>query len=121
MEAWVRQNCTLQFPVSKILLTAPLFCQCTTVNTDNTFPSNLNDLAHDMTVFSIYLEVIFELIKSLDPNKVHGYDGISVKTLKSCGPSICEPVTLIFESFLASGHFSDVSKKSLVHKKGISN
>lgn len=72
LEAWVRQNCTPQFPVSKILLTAPLFCQCTTVNTDSTFPSNLNDLAHDMTVFSIYLEVIFELIKSLDPNKVHG-------------------------------------------------
>ena len=71
--------------------------------------------------FNISSEVIFQLIKNLDPNKAHGYDGISAKMLKLCAPSICKPLILLFENCLASGEFPNLWKKSNivpVHKKG---
>ena len=74
--------------------------------------------------FNISSEVIFQLIKNLDPNKAHGYDGISAKMLKLCAPSICKPLILLFENCLASGEFPNLWKKSNivpVHKKGDNN
>ena len=71
--------------------------------------------------FNIFSEVIFQLIKNLDPNTAHGHDEISVKILKLCTPSICKPLTLLFENCLASGEFPNVWKKSNfvpVHNKG---
>ena len=36
-----------------------------------------------------------KIIKKLDPNKVHGYDIISVRMMKIFEPSICKPLELI--------------------------
>ena len=80
--------------------------QCTTINNNSALPSTLNYLTDDkLSSFSISSEVIFQLIKNLDPNKAHGHDEISVK--KFCAPSICKPLTLHFERCLASEHFPD--------------
>ena len=82
----------------------------------------MNHLTDDkLSSFNISSEVIFQLIKNLDPNKAHGHDEISVKMLKLCAPSIYKPLTLLFENGLASGEFPNVWKKSNiapVHKKG---
>ena len=82
----------------------------------------MNHLTDDkLSSFNISSEVIFQLIKNLDPNKAHGYDDISVKMLKLCAPSICKPLTLLFENCLRSGEFPNVWKRSNivpVHKKG---
>ena len=78
--------------------------QCTTINNNSVLPLTLNHLT--------------------DPNKAHGHDEIFVKMLKLCSPSICKPLTLLFENYLASGEFLNVWKKSNivpVHKKGIYN
>ena len=94
----------------------------TTVNTNGVLPSTSNYLTDDeLSPFNISSEVIFQLIKDLDPNKAHGHDEISVKMLKLCAPSICNPLTFLFENCLASGEFPNVRKKSniiSVHKKG---
>ena len=73
-----------------------------------------------LSSFNISSEVIFQLIKNRDPNIAHGHDGISVKMFKLCAPSIRKPLTLLFDNFLASGHFPHVWKKSNVpvQKKG---
>ena len=82
----------------------------------------MNHLTDDkLSSFNISSEVIFQLIKNLDPNKAHGYDDISVKMLKLCAPSICKPLTLLFENCVRSGEFPNVWKRSNivpVHKKG---
>ena len=78
--------------------------QCTTINNNSVLPLTLNHLT--------------------DPNKAHEHDEIFVKMLKLCSPSICKPLTLLFENYLASGEFLNVWKKSnivSVHKKGIYN
>ena len=95
-----------------------------TIN-NNVFPSTLNHLTDEkLSSFNISLEVIFQLIKYLDPNKAHGHDEIYVKMLKLCAPSICKSLTLPFENCLTYGEFPNVWKKSNivpVHKKGINN
>ena len=95
-----------------------------TIN-NNVFPSTLNHLTDEnLSSFNISSEVIFQLIKNLDPNKAHGHDEIYVKMLKLCAPSICKPLTLAFENCLTYGEFPNAWKKSNivpVHKKGINN
>ena len=88
-------------------------------------PSTLNHLTDDkLSSFNISSEVIFQLIKNLDPNKAHGHDGISVKMFKLCAPSMFKPLTLLFENCLISGEFSNVWKKVILFqsiKNGINN
>ena len=69
-------------------------------------------------------DYFIRLGKKLVPDKAHGHDEIYVKMLKLCAPSICTPLTLLFDNCLASGEFPNVWKKVLfqdvvpVHKKG---
>ena len=96
--------------------------QCTTVNNNSVLPMTLNHLTDDkLNSFNISSEVIFQLIKNLDPSKAHEHNEISVKMLKLCAPSLCKPLTLVFENCLASGEVPNVWKKSNivpVQKKG---
>ena len=63
---------------------------------------------------------IATIIHSLDPNKAHGYDMISIRMLKICDISICKPLELIFQSCIKHGKFLDEWKMANVvpaHKK----
>ena len=92
-------------------------------NIFNKYLANMtNHLTDDkLSSFNISSEIIFQLIKNLDPNKAHGDHEISVKMLKLCAPSICKLLFLLFKNCLASGEFCNIWKKSNivpVHKKG---
>ena len=90
---------------------------------NNVLPSTLNHSTDDkLSPFNVSSEVIFQLIKNLDPNKDHGHDEVSVKMLKLCVLSICKPLNLLFESCLVYEHFPDVWEKTNivpVHKKEV--
>ena len=59
----------------------------------STFHFSLHCLTNDrLSSFSIFSEVIFQSIKSLDPNKAHGQDEISLKMLKLCASSVRKPL-----------------------------
>ena len=63
---------------------------------------------------------IVTIIRSLDPNKAHGYNMISIRMLKICGKSICKPLELIFQSCIKHGKFPNERKMANVvpvHKK----
>ena len=63
-------------------------------------------------------------MQSLDGNKAHGYDGISMRMLKLSSPFIIKPLSIIFQNCLKSGILPDDWKKGnivLVHKKTINN
>ena len=57
--------------------------------------------------FCITDKDILAIIKSLDPNKFHGWDNISIKTIKICGGSLALPLKLISEAALNYGVFPD--------------
>ena len=54
---------------------------------------------------------IEKIIVSLNPNKAHGHDNISIRMLKICGDTIRKPLELIFKKALTTGLFPSEWKK----------
>ena len=64
---------------------------------------------------------IFKIIRSLNVNKAHGYEGISVRMMEMCNESLIQTLPLVFRGFIYTGVYPDTWKKSNivpVHKKG---
>ena len=65
-------------------------------------------------------EKLLKRIQSLDVNKAHGYDVISIRMLKLSSRSITKPLSIIFQSCMKSDIFPDDWKNGSivpVHKK----
>ena len=99
--------------------------QCQPLKNYSTLPKSntyhtenrLNDITFDN-------EKLLKIIQSLDANKAHGYDGISIKMLKLSSPFIIKPLSIIFQNCLKSGIFPDDWKKGnivLAHKKTVNS
>ena len=64
---------------------------------------------------------IAKVIQNLDPNKAQGHDNISIRMSKVCGPSVYNPLEIIFNQCLETGVFPTEWKKGNIvpiHKKG---
>ena len=69
---------------------------------------------------NIDTDTIIKLVRSLDPNKAHGFDGISKRMLKLCATSISKPLHILFNNSVISECFPNEWKKANVipvHKK----
>ena len=99
--------------------------QWTVINDGSSLPSELL-LKTDKFLSNITFssDDILKIIQNLDSEKAHGFDRISIRMLKICGPSICKPLEFIFKSCLESGIFPLEWKKANVvpvHKKMTDN
>ena len=80
-------------------------------------------LATHKTVTKINFDeqLISKLIVALNPNKAHGFEGLSIRMLQMGSNSISEPLSVTFRNFLKAGYFPTAWKKAnvvSVHKKG---
>ena len=74
--------------------------------------------------FPISDEKILNIIRSLNPNKAHGWDGISVRMIKLSDAALVVPLKIIFENCLRCGVFPDICRYANVvpvHKKNEKN
>ena len=99
-----------------------IFSQCTPISNDSALPDSSNSVSN-VSLSSIHFEDqdILKIIRSLNYNKAHGYDDISIRLLKICDSSIERPPSIIFKNCLQTGTFPNNEKKSNVvpiHKKG---
>ena len=96
--------------------------QCSLINTNSNLPSVPSKKTHKLLpTIHFTSDDILKIIKSLDPNKAHGHDMITIRMIKICDASICKPLELIFRSCLENVKFSTKWKKANVvpaHKKG---
>ena len=63
---------------------------------------------------------ILKIIRSLNVNKGHGHDGISIRMIKMCDESLVQPLSLSFRGCIVSGFYPDTRRRSSilpVHKK----
>ena len=77
-----------------------------------------------LTSFDIKDDNILSIIKTLNVDKAHGWDQLSIRMIKICGDPITFPLKLIFKSMINEGIFADDWKKSNVvpiHKKELKN
>ena len=95
--------------------------QCSLINSDSSLPCEIIKKTNN-SLYSVRFstEDILQIINSLDSNKVHGHDEISIRMLKICGFSVCRPLQIIYKSCLDRGKFPQEWKKANVvpvHKK----
>ena len=94
--------------------------QCTTIDTGSQIPKFKSPIAPPLAEFTISNKKILRIIRSLNPNKAHGWRNISTWMIKLCDDALLLPLRLIFENCLNQGIFPDMWKKtkvSLIHKK----
>ena len=96
--------------------------QCTPVSNNGTLTLVTTPVTNaSLSSISLNDQGIRKISHSLNINKAHRYDDISIRPLKICESSIVRPLTIIFKNCLESGYFPNNWKKSNVvpiHKKG---
>ena len=55
---------------------------------------------------------VLKIIRSLNVNKAHGHDGISIRMIKICDESLVQPLSLIFKGCIDTGVYPDTWRKS---------
>ena len=95
--------------------------QCSIIDNGSEITSFLHPITDKSLSNITFTEKDIEkVIQSLDPNKAHGHDMISIRVLKICGKSIIKPLLIIYKTCLVKGCFANELKKANVvpfHKK----
>ena len=98
--------------------------QCTTIDTGSEIPHDMPVPVALINEFSISDEKILNIIRSLNPNKAHGWDEISVRMIKLSDAALITPLKIIFTNCLRRGLFPEIWKYANVvpvHKKNEKN
>ena len=98
--------------------------QCTTIDTGSEIPQDAPVTTNLITDFVISEEKILNIIRSLNPNKAHGWDEISVRMIKLSDDALVLPLKTIFINCLRRGIFPEIWKYANVvpvHKKNEKN
>ena len=93
---------------------------CTPIDNTSRLPPFSYRTGSRIKSFHVTENDILAIIKTLDPNKAHGYDNISIKMIKICSQSLTLPLKIIFEHCLKKGKFPEIWKKANVvpvHKR----
>ena len=80
--------------------------QCTTIDTGSEIPQDTPVTTTLLTDFVISEEKILNIIRSLSPNKAHGWDEISVRMIKLSDDALFFPLKTIFINCLRRGYIS---------------
>ena len=89
--------------------------QCKILQNSSTVPDIAPNVNHpNLLSLEINPEDILKLIRNLDPNKSHGFDGISIRMIKMCDESIIKPLNIIFKNSINEGTFPSQWKKANV-------
>ena len=87
--------------------------KCTPVANDTSLLSLLNlNLTCNLSVINFTDDDILKIIRSLNINKPHGHDDISIRMIEICDKTILEPLSIISKNCIETGIFSDSWKKS---------
>ena len=98
--------------------------QCTTIDTGSAIPEHIPVTFTLKNTFAISEEKILQIIRSLNPNKAHGWDEISVRMIKLSDAALVAPLKIIFTNCLRSGIFPQIWKHGNVvpvHKENEKN
>ena len=98
--------------------------QCTTIDTGSDLPRNIPIPTSLISDLNISEEKILNIIRSLNPNKAHGWDEISIRMIKISDASLLTPLRIIFTNCLRQGVFPEIWKCANVvpvHKKNEKN
>ena len=88
--------------------------QCTPINNSSTLPPFEYKVNSNIADVSFSEKEIVSIIRSLNSNKAHGWDGISIRIIKMCDELFAPPLKIIFDTALKSGINPDKWKRENV-------
>ena len=96
--------------------------QCTPLHNNSKIPGNQTYTTNTkLSLIKFQNKNIITIIRSLNEDKAHGHDNISIRMVKICDISIVEPLSIIFNNCINQSMFPNIWKKSNIspiHKKG---
>ena len=98
--------------------------QCVPFTTGSQLPPIYYRTESRLSDLIISTDMMLSIINSLNPNKSHGCDNISIKMIQICRNVIVFPLKIIFDNCVKTGLFPDLWKMSNVcpvYKKGSKN
>ena len=98
--------------------------QCTVLNTSSVLPDFVKKTAKSLNEIKFTQNQITDLIRKLQPNKSHGFDGISARILKLADSAISLPLFTIYKDCIDKGIFPKkwkMANVSPIHKKNEKN
>ena len=84
------------------------------IDTGSAIPEHIPVTSTLINTFAISEEKILQIIRSLNPNKAHGWDEISVRMIKLSDAALVAPLKIIFTNCLRSGIFPQIWKHANV-------
>ena len=98
---------TSNFKEKAELFNSLLSNKCSLLNNCSKLPTNPRYVTDKrLSIINFTANNIEKIIVSLNSNKAHCHDNISIRMLKNCGDTICKPLELTFEQALTTGFFS---------------
>ena len=96
--------------------------QCTPFDNNSTIPGSQTYIT-DIKLSSLQFEDkdTIKISRSLDTNKAHEHDDISIKMLKICDLAITKPLSIISRNCINHSTFPDLWKKSNICPIQINN
>ena len=87
--------------------------QYTPISNDRIVPVSINFVTRErLSSLEFCVDDIVKIIRSLDQNKAHGHDEISICMIKLCASAISKPLHLIFSNCLETESFPKEWKKA---------
>ena len=87
--------------------------QCTPLNSNSKIFESQSYVNTKLPSVKFDSREIGNIIRSLDINKAHSHDNISIRMLKICGFAIVEPLTINFNSSINQSMFPDIWKNQI--------
>ena len=81
---------------------------CTPIDNESCLPFFSYRTRSRIKSFHVSENDILAIIKTIDPNKTHGFDNISIKMVTICSQSLILPLKTIFKHSLKKGKFPEI-------------
>ena len=107
-------------PILRVKPTCSIIEQCSILPTGSTLPTSQPRPTFFPQDVNIDKEEILKIIRSLDSNKAHSCDKVSIVMIKICDASSFDPLCMIYEKGLEKGVYPSIWKRANiipVHKK----
>ena len=94
------------------------------MNNTSSLPSITHFTDARLSDITVNSSTISSILKSLNPNKAHGCDNISIQMIKLCDDQIIKPLEMIFTNCLSMSYYPTLWKRANVtpvHKKSNKN
>ena len=108
------------FQTKAVIFNEHFVQRCSVINNSSQLTAFISKTSGILETICIDSAKILSLIHSLNTNKAHGWDDLSISMIKICDHSIVRPLCLIYERCIESGQYPQAWKRANVlpvHKK----